>query len=285
MKSLQHYRERFKYHWWGRFGTAGAVALIFYSLLNTLGFKMKSRSFPIRLKGVRHPFWGRFQTSDPDVFNQIFIEQEYASLRYVRDPKLIVDCGANVGYSALWFLNQFPDACVIVVEPDPENFELCKKNLLPYGERVSFRCAGIWPRETGLKVVRGEYKDGREWATQVRECRPGEKPDLQGVEIGHILQESGFKSIDILKIDIEASEEKLFAENYESWLRKAKNIAIELHGKACEDVFFNAMSFSDYDVSNSGELTLCKNISPKVFAPQEKALIPATQGQKARPFA
>ena len=32
--------------------------------------------------------------------------------------------------------------------------------------------------ETGLVVVRGEYKDGREWATQVRECRFGEEPDI-----------------------------------------------------------------------------------------------------------
>jgi len=268
MKTLRHYRERFIYHWWGRFGTAGFVTLVFYAVLDKLGFGMKNRHFPIRLKDVRYPFWGRFQTSDSHVFNQMFIEREYDSLRYIRDPKLIVDCGANVGYSALWFLNKFPEAHVLVIEPDPGNFELCQKNLRPYGSRVTFVRAGVWPRETGLVVVRGEYKDGREWATQVRECRPGEEPDIAGVEIDRLLKNSAFQRIDILKIDIEASEEKLFSENYEPWLRKVKNIAIELHGAACETAFLNGMSFLDYDCSTAGELTICKNMTPKVPIPK-----------------
>ncbi|HLD49952.1 MAG TPA: FkbM family methyltransferase [bacterium] len=277
-KTMRHYCERFKYHWWGRFGAAGFVTLVLYSILDKLGFKMKNKHFPIRLKGLRDPFFGRFGTSDELVFNQIFIEREYFPVTHIRDPKFIMDCGANVGYSALWFLNQYPDACILVVEPDPENFALCQKNLLPYGKRVSFVRAGIWPRETGLVVVKGEYKDGREWATQVRECRAGEKPGLRGRGIKNLLKEFDRESIDILKIDIEASEKNLFAENVEPWLGKVKNLVIELHGKECEEIFFNAMSFYDYDLSRSGELAICKNISPKVFVMQrqkkEECLVP-----------
>lgn len=263
---MRHYYERFKYHWWGRFGTSGFFTLILYSILDKLGFKMKNKYFPIRLKKVRYPFWGRFGASDELVFNQIFIEREYYSLADIRNPGLIIDCGANVGYSALWFLNQFPGSRIIVVEPDTGNFTICKKNLQPYGTRVSYVHAGIWPRETGLVVVKGAYKDGREWATQVRECRAGETPDLDGTGIENLLRESGAGSIDILKIDIETSEKYLFSENVEPWLGKVKNMVIELHDAECEKIFFDAMSLYDFDLSRSGELTLCKNIKRKASA-------------------
>lgn len=263
-KTIGHYIERFKYHWWGRFGTAGFFTLVFYLVLDKLGFKMKNEYFPIRLKGLPHPFFGRFGTSDELVFNQIFIEKEYSSMKHIMNPEFIIDCGANVGYSAIWFLNQYPNARIIVIEPDSENFALCQKNLLPYGKRVSFVRAGIWPRETGLMVVKEGYKDGREWAVQVRECGSEEEPELHGVEINNLLNYSGCKNIDILKIDIEASEKYLFAENYEPWLGRVNNIAIELHGEECEEIFFKAMSSYDYDLSRLGELTLCKNIAHKV---------------------
>ena len=112
-------------------------------------------------------------------------------------------------------------------------------------------------------------KGGKEWAFQVRECREGEKPHLYGESIDQLLRKSGFESIDILKIDIETSEKILFSRNYDSWLGKVKNMVIELHNQECEDVFFKAMSGYDYDLSRSGELTVCKNIKPKIFQSAE----------------
>ena len=69
--------------------------------------------------------------------------------------------------------------------------------------------------------------------------------------------------VDILKIDIEGSELDLFSKNYESWLGKVKNIAIEIHDKESEKAFFNALSDFDYQLEFSGELTVCKQISRK----------------------
>src|ERR1700722_1799095 len=47
-------------------------------------------------------------SSDMDVFNQIFVEDEYACVRDIDSPALIFDLGANVGYSTAYFLNAFP---------------------------------------------------------------------------------------------------------------------------------------------------------------------------------
>lgn len=260
---VKRMQNSFKYHWKSRVGIGGAMAIGYYHFLKALGFKVKDKCYPIQTKGVAHFFSGRFDTSDGAVFHQIFIQREYACLNGIEKPKLIVDCGANVGYSALWFLNYYPTAHVIAVEPHDGNFDLCQKNLKQYGDRVTLIHAAVWPYETGLI---GEANCGKEWAFQVRKCREDEKPDLYGIGIEQILQKSNFRNIDILKIDIETAEKKLFSENYENWIGKVKNIVIELHNPECEEVFFKAMSGFDYDLSKSGELTVCKNIVRRVYA-------------------
>lgn len=41
---------------------------------------------------------------------------------------LIVDCGANIGVSVLWFTARYPEAHIVAIEPAPDNFELLRRN-------------------------------------------------------------------------------------------------------------------------------------------------------------
>ena len=76
-------------------------------------------------------------SSDPLVFDQIFINGDLANLiGRVHEARTIVDLGANVGYASIVFLNAFPDAYVLAVEPDSRNAVLCACNLAPYGNRA-----------------------------------------------------------------------------------------------------------------------------------------------------
>jgi FkbM family methyltransferase len=226
-----------------------------------IGRKYSSKSEPYKLlpKYAKYPLWCRPNTSDIDVFGHIFIEREYSCLDNLSNVDLIIDCGANVGYSSAYFLSQFPNSRLISIEPDPSNFVVLKTNLAPYKERVKLVHSGIWSHPVGLKI---HYRDAA-WATEVRECRPGEVPDIQATDIQTLLKESGADRISILKIDIEGGEAALFAKNYESWLPYVENIVIELHdntsfGKA-SDIFFAAISTRSFDISTSGELTVCKS--------------------------
>jgi len=77
------------------------------------------------------------------VFDQIFICQEYLCLRNLKEPSLVLDLGANVGFSAAYFLSAFPKARVVAVEPDERNRALL--NLLyASGIRVSELCSLAW---------------------------------------------------------------------------------------------------------------------------------------------
>ncbi|MCP6036985.1 FkbM family methyltransferase, partial [Klebsiella pneumoniae] len=41
---------------------------------------------------------------------------------------LIIDCGANIGCSALFFAREFPAAKLVAVEPERNNVEMIRKN-------------------------------------------------------------------------------------------------------------------------------------------------------------
>jgi FkbM family methyltransferase len=220
----------------------------------------------LTLKGYRYPVYYRPGTSDIDVIHQVFVDRQYDCVGNESDVKLIIDCGANVGCTSFYFLNNYPDAHIIVVEPDPQNFAICRKNLAPFGERVTLVNTGVWPVSIPLKVERGKFADGREWAIQVRPAAVGEVPDLIATTLEDLIARSGFDAVDILKIDIEGSEIALFSEGAERWLSRTRHIAIELHGQHCERVFINAMSRYEYSLSAEGELVVCKDIQSPLVA-------------------
>jgi FkbM family methyltransferase len=187
---------------------------------------------------------------------------EYGALCDLSDVRLVIDCGANVGYSSAFFLSQFSSCHLIAVEPDPGNFTMLNRNLLAYGERVTLVRAGIWSHSTPLALSRGRFRDGREWSVQVRTCEPNEETHLQGVGIESLLATSGFDRISLLKIDIEGAEAVLFRDNV-GWLDRVDTIAIELHddsefGKAT-DVFYAAIRGRGFEVYHSGETTICRH--------------------------
>ena len=210
---------------------------------------------------VMHPLCVREDSSDADVFRQIFVENEYAPLYPMTDLGLIVDCGANVGYSAACFLSRFANSHVVAVEPDHDNFAMLQRNLLAYGSRVTLVRAGIWSHPVSLVMSKEPYRDGREWAKQVRLCAPNEEADFQGVGIASLLAASGYDRISLLKVDVEGAEAIIFRDNVH-WLDKVDAIAIELHNDSyfgnSSEVFFEAVRGQEFEMSQSGELTICR---------------------------
>jgi FkbM family methyltransferase len=212
----------------------------------------------LRPRDVLHPLLCRAAGSDLYVFRQVFLERQYACLGNARSPELIVDCGANVGYTSAYFLTRFPRARLIAIEPDPDSFCLLQANLKPYGERAEAVNSGVWSHSCGLVLSEGPYRDGLAWARQVRECLPGEKAQMTAVSLDDILKRSGAARISLLKMDIERAEAVVFSANYEGWLGRVDSIAIELHDEECAAVFRRAIEGQDFAMSSHGELTVCR---------------------------
>jgi FkbM family methyltransferase len=221
-----------------------------------------SRVIMLRVDGVEHPLKARGGSSDLSVFSGVFVRRDYACLDHVREPRLILDCGANVGYSAAYFLSRYPQSQVIAVEPDANNCELLRENLEPYGQRARVVQAGVWSHPTKLTAVDAPYRDGRQWAQQFRECQREELGAVDAVDIESLLRESGQSRISILKMDIEGAEGVVFGESAQRWIHRVDHMAIELHDDSyfgdCSVIFVRAIAGSGFVVSKHGDVTLCR---------------------------
>jgi FkbM family methyltransferase len=180
-------------------------------------------------KGRYHPIYIRLPGSDVEVFKQSLghrREYEHAA-SLVQDPKWIVDLGANIGLASVFFLERFPGCKVLAVEPDPENIDICRLNLAPYGDRVTLIQAAVWPHRTRLNVSH-DFGDGLAWATKVVQSAPGEAGAVEGIDMPTLIGRTGGAEIDFLKMDIEGAELPLFSADT-SWLGRVKALGVELH--------------------------------------------------------
>jgi MinD-like ATPase involved in chromosome partitioning or flagellar assembly len=66
-------------------------------------------------------------TSDIAVFTSIFAFNEFEVDLEIPANGVILDCGANIGISTVYFAQRYPQALVIALEPNQANFELCQK--------------------------------------------------------------------------------------------------------------------------------------------------------------
>ena len=204
-------------------------------------------------KILKYPVYARLCTSDVFVFDQIFVELQYRPLDAIEDPELIIDCGANVGYSSAYFLSRFPTSTVIAIEPDVANFAVLEKNIAPYGRRCIPLLGAVWPKDE-LLIASKPSRTNSEWEITVSPSKLG---GTKAYAIPNLIAMSNKNRVSILKIDIEGAEYELFRANTD-WLGQTDNIAIELHGKKCETTFLTAIKNQNFAVSRSGELTICR---------------------------
>jgi FkbM family methyltransferase len=213
--------------------------------------------FKLYLTGYEHPIWLRPPTSDYQVYRQIFVEQEYGGVEATTDVRFILDCGANVGLASVYFLNRFPQASILAIEPDPDNVVICRQNLKPYGSRAIVIQGGVWSGCSPLAVVPSEFGAGNKWGVQVRSCRHGATGDevVEGYDVLSLLKYVDVDHVDILKIDIEGSELPVFASLPDRWLPRVRNLVIELHDDKCSLAVFSALERYKYRLFRRGDLT------------------------------
>ena len=188
----------------------------------------------------------RGKTSDIELVYSIFCLDEYPA-KFLKDPRFIVDAGANVGYASVYFAQRFPNAEIVAIEPDAANFEMLKANTAGYKNiRASF--GALWPRSEGVRIA-NPLAD--KWALH---CEAG--GEIPGLTVGSLL--NGHGKIDLFKCDIEGAEAQVFSENAE-WLARIGTLMIEIH-PGCWKPMVDALSHSNlaFDCRRSGENLIVK---------------------------
>jgi len=206
----------------------------------------------ILIPGIPTPFGLR--KADEPIAQSIFVTQEY-QLPTIKDfqPKLILDCGGNIGCAAVYFANKYPTAQIYSVEPEKDNFKLLKFNTAFYDNIHPIKSA-LWGKETFIRVEdRGFGIAG----FMTFETTTDDPNAFKTTTVGKLLTESGFDEIDLLKIDIEGAEKEVFsAPDVDEWLPKVKVLTIELHDRmkrGCSYELFRVVSKYKWFFAFSGE--------------------------------
>lgn len=132
-------------------------------------------------------------TTDQDVYDEIFISKEYDI--DLGEPRFIVDAGAHIGLSSVFFACKYPKATIIALEPEPLNFDLLIKNTKPYANIQPLQ-AGLWSRKTHLSI---EDSNVPTWSFRVLESLSGE--GIPAIGVRDIMTDFEADHIDVLKIE------------------------------------------------------------------------------------
>jgi FkbM family methyltransferase len=203
--------------------------------------------------------------TDALVFNQIFFDKELESHYLPADASYILDLGANIGLSTLFFANRYRNGKIVSVEPSRDNFEMLKKNSAQIGMRAIPLLAAAWHTDSTL-AVRTTDASGAPlgaWGIQVAEAGPEVADECQALSVPTIMSMLDLPTLDILKIDVEGAEADIFAGNNE-WLSNVSLLLIEFHERfrpGSEASVKTALGSHMVQVDQSGEYAVYRGRS------------------------
>lgn len=173
-------------------------------------------------------------SSDIETFAQIFLYTHYRTHHMARHADilayyescarpLILDLGANIGLSTLYFAKNWPKATVVGVEPEERNHALFSQNVAGHEHIVPIRGA-IASKHGNARIMNPADS---EWGYRT-EIGDGESGGLVALSVPELLEQYGDCQPFICKIDIEGAEAELFSANTQ-WLARFPIVIIELH--------------------------------------------------------
>lgn len=201
--------------------------------------------------------------SDYGVFQQIFNFEEYKTvlsllkLNKMGESSVLIDCGANVGYTTVYFSQKFTFDKIFCIEPSFSNIEALKKNIvkLENADRIDVMHRALSDNINESFDLRSDFRDGLDWSFSTA---VNENGNIKGVTINEIVIQNNLDSITMLKIDIEGAERFIFKDNVDlSFLSITKIIAIEIHDEfQIREKIYSMLKKNNFHLFESGELTI-----------------------------
>lgn len=212
--------------------------------------------------------WLRRGTSDRAVIEQIFYTEEFnistaPQFAWVRaaydnalasgETPLIVDCGANIGLTALYYAKHLPAARIVGIEPAADNVALARRNTA-HNHLIEIIEAAVYDENRPLEIANPEAE---KFAFQVREVAASHAQPVRGVTIPALMQQYGANRLLIVKVDIEGGELPLFRSNI-GWIDHTSLLTVETHdwlfpGQGTSRTLFQALAGRSFEVIHKGE--------------------------------
>lgn len=152
--------------------------------------------------------------------------------------KYIVDIGGNIGGFTIAASNAFPEAEIVVIEPDPELMDVIRYNTKSCQAKIHYiEKACIGHDATAVTFMRiiggraGSFVIQNEWQPDFSRCNT-QKIKVPAITLPTVLAEYEFPRLDILKIDAEGVESGILLNlKQNDWMPKVHWIRGEWHGR------------------------------------------------------
>ncbi len=152
------------------------------------------------------------------MYNEL-IRNEIYQFKTSNPNPIIIDCGANIGLSVLYFNQLVPNAKIHAFEPDTNILKLLYENTNHISEFVHIYPKAVWNENTFLEF-------GMEGADMSSIYSKKNTTTVEAIKTSEFLEQ--FNEIELLKIDIEGAELEVI-KDCSIHLSKIKYVFIEYH--------------------------------------------------------
>jgi FkbM family methyltransferase len=181
----------------------------------------------------------------------VFLDDEYALENVLPvPPRRILDLGANIGMAAVALAAQFAKSEFLLVEPDPRNIRRLRRTIEWNALQGVIATCAVGPKSERLMLRTGKNPT----CSALQTSKMHELPNTFEVAVRTIedlLAEFGWNGVDLVKIDIEGTEEALLTQN-NSWLARTKALILEIHPSCSVEAIANAISHYGFELRRHG---------------------------------
>jgi len=180
------------------------------------------------------------------ILNEIFIIREY-DVALSKEPEVIIDIGANIGATSLFFSQKFPKAKIYSIEPFPGNFALLEKNIKANGlsKRVKAFNIAIGGSDRKGTLFLNELNDGGHSIVEGYNKNAKQMP-VSILSFESFMKRQKISRIGLLKIDVEAAELQIL-KSMKSF-QKIDNIVLECTDTAVFEKISRLLKSKGYSV-------------------------------------
>ena len=151
---------------------------------------------------------------------EIFDQQIY-KFNCATETPYIIDCGANIGLSIIYFKQLFPNAEIIGFEPDDTIFNVLKHNIEVFNlSNVVLIKKACWNKETTLQF----YSEGADGGRAAKDFDTNNLIEVETTRLRNYLN----RKVDFLKIDIEGAENEVL-HDIKDLLVNVDRVFVEFH--------------------------------------------------------
>lgn len=169
---------------------------------------------------ITSPFWYLHS------LQELFVDEVY-KFNSKTDKPYILDCGANIGLSAIYFKRVYPASRITAFEPDAQLCNIALKNLSSFGyDDIEIVQKAVWVADESLNFKADGQLGGR-LNNNEDTVDSGATFKVEATRLKNYL----FEKVDFLKIDIEGAEYDVLKDCAND-LKNVENLFVEYHGEA-----------------------------------------------------